>query len=214
MIFGPLKLVFRLISLFVTVVVLYFAFGLVQIWMAGRTTAPTSADAIVVVGPYDSNGMVSSTLKARLDEAFVLYQQHVATRVVTVGAAPSGPSEAALGAAYLKGKGLPASGLTVVPAGTDLWTDAAAVQTALSSTHDLAVVTDCWQVYRAKAAFAAHGFTPESAPVGASGVTGATYGRYLGEAGLVFVGRLVGYGTVSGWTNTVTSINSQISGLH
>jgi uncharacterized SAM-binding protein YcdF (DUF218 family) len=215
MIFGPIKLVFRVVSLLLTVAVLYFAFGLVQIYLAANPAPPKSADAIVVVGSYDSTTTMSATLVARANAALALYSNRVAARIISVGGAPSGPAEAVLVQAYLENHGVPRSAISTITVGSDLWTDAVAVKKVFgaSSVRTLAVVDDRWQMYRAKACFAAQNFTVEGASVGASGVGGSTFGRYVGEAGLVFAGRLVGYDTVSTWTNTVSTINSQLNRL-
>ena len=72
MIFGPLKLLLRLIGLVLALAVLYFAVTFVQIWMTGQQHSTNNADAIMVFGTTEDNGTPSAELTSRLNEALAL----------------------------------------------------------------------------------------------------------------------------------------------
>lgn len=68
------------------------------------------ADAIVVFGAAEYDGHPSPVLKARLDHALVLYQEHMAPLIITLGG-PGGPrhTEGGVGRSYLAAHGVPDS---------------------------------------------------------------------------------------------------------
>jgi uncharacterized SAM-binding protein YcdF (DUF218 family) len=62
----------KLLALAVFVVAVYVAFTFLQVWWASRHDEARPAQAIVVLGAAQFNGVPSSILKARLDHAFDL----------------------------------------------------------------------------------------------------------------------------------------------
>ena len=85
MLFGPIKLLLKIIALFLSSVLLYFAFGFVQIWLAGHQHSHRVSDAIVVFGTRQDNCVPSPTLAGRLDEVVRLYELHLAPRALALG---------------------------------------------------------------------------------------------------------------------------------
>src|ERR1035437_8188300 len=85
MIFGPFKLVLKIISTLITFVLLYFVVTFVQIWLTGHEHSTASAQAILVFGTTENNGKPSPELKARLDQALYLYNHHRAPWIVVTG---------------------------------------------------------------------------------------------------------------------------------
>ena len=65
MIFGPIKLILRIVSAIFSIVVLYFAVTFVQIWMTGHEHSTKHAQAILVFGTTEDNGTPSPELRMR-----------------------------------------------------------------------------------------------------------------------------------------------------
>lgn len=214
MIFGPIKLVLRIISGLISLVILYAAFGLVQVWMAGSVQPATSAPVIAVFGPFTSDALVSTDFAARLDAAATLDRAHGGATIYVVGSAPHKgfTSEAQLGYRYLASRHLANTHIHVISEGNDVWTDAVALKKLMGtqSSTPFTLVSDPWQAYRTLNNLKAQGLNATFSP-SVKSASGGVW-KYLGESGLVAVGRIVGYQTVSQWTSTVTSVSSQLSG--
>jgi uncharacterized SAM-binding protein YcdF (DUF218 family) len=77
------------------------------------------ADAIVVLGAAQYNGIPSPVLQGRLDHALLLWNQGRADLVITVGSKQPGDrtTEAASGRDYLAAQGVPHAALLALPAG-------------------------------------------------------------------------------------------------
>ncbi|MDQ1682377.1 MAG: hypothetical protein QOC60_625 [Frankiaceae bacterium] len=125
-----------------------------RVWWEGRRDARPVSDVILVLGAAQYNGSPSEILAARLDHAALLYKDHVAPRIITVGGGQPGDrtTEGASGAAYLKKHGIPDSALVPVPTGTNTYR-------SLQAAHDLmkrngwtsaVIVTDPWHALRAR----------------------------------------------------------------
>jgi len=82
LIFGPFKLILRIISMIVSAIFLYFIFTFFQIWMTGHHHTTSNAQAIVVFGTTENNGTPSPELEARLTQALVLWNEQRAPWVV------------------------------------------------------------------------------------------------------------------------------------
>ena len=211
MIFGPIKLVLRLISLIFTVIVLYFAVTFVQIWQRGHEHSTTPAQAILVFGTTEDNGTPSPELTARLNQALALYDAHRAPWVVVTGGSQPGDvyTEAGVSATYLEQHGVPASRI-LKGAGTDTWQNVATVLPQLVARHlkTVITVTDPFHEYRAMAIASSQGLTPSPSPVRNSPTIKHSLWRYyLKETLEVGVGRVVGYGRLSSWTTSVSKIS-------
>ena len=122
MIFGPFKLILRIISFVLSLLLLYFAFGFVQIWYAGREHSHQPSDAIMVMGTRQDNCVPSPTLAGRLEEVVRLYNLPLAPWVVVTGSKQPGDvcTEAQASAKYLVQHGVP--GRVILQAGgADTW---------------------------------------------------------------------------------------------
>lgn len=77
------------------------------------------ADAIVVLGAAQYDGVPSPVFAGRLDHAALLYEQGRAERVLVLGAAQPGDrfTEAEAGMTYLVEQGVPAGAIVPVPEG-------------------------------------------------------------------------------------------------
>ncbi len=210
MIFGPIKLILRIISACFTLVLVYFAVTFVQIWMTGHEHSKATAQAILVFGTTEDNGKPSPELTARLDQALWLYRHHRATWVVVTGGNKPGDThtEAGVSAAYLAARGVPASKI-LKGYGNDTWQNVSTVVAKLRS-HDIVTVlavTDPFHEYRAMAIASSQGLVPQPSPVPNSPTINHSLWRYYAKETLeVGVGRLIGYGRLSSWTTTAGSI--------
>ncbi len=210
MIFGPFKLILKIISLFLSIVILYFAFGFVQIWMAGREHSHRPSDAILVFGTRQNNCVPSPTLAGRLDEAVRLYNLHLAPWVVVTGFKQPGDvcTEAQASARYLIQHGVPAR-VILQGAGTDTWQNVSTTMAVMNAhqIHSVLVVSDTFHVYRCTQIAKAQGLDAVPSATTTSFVKGShllTY--YLGETFRVGIARIVGYQRLSQWTATAREV--------
>jgi uncharacterized SAM-binding protein YcdF (DUF218 family) len=209
-IFGPIKLILRIISLLFTLIILYFAVTFVQIWMRGHDHSTANAQAILVYGTTEDNGTPSPELTARLNQALALYKAQRAPWVAVTGGNRPGDvyTEAGVSATYLEQHGVPASRI-LKGAGSDTWQNVATVLPLLKEHHITTVitVTDPFHEYRAMAIASSQGLTPFPSPVRNSPTIKHQLWRfYLKETLEVGVGRVVGYGRLSSWTTTATNV--------
>ena len=216
MIFGPIKLVLRLLSLFLTVLVLYFAVTFVQIWWRGHEHTSSSAQAILVFGTTENNGKASPELKARLDQALVLYKASRAPWIVVTGGNLPGDvyTEAGVSATYLENHGV-ATTHVLQGGGNDTWQNVQTVIKKLKQHHITTVitVTDPFHEFRAMAIASSQGLKPYPSPVPNSPTLKHQLWRYyLKETLEVGVGRVVGFGRLSSWTTTASKIH--VHGVH
>ncbi len=216
MIFGPIKLVMKIISTLMSVVVIYFAITFVQIWLTGHEHSSARAQAILVFGTTEDNGTPSPELRARLDDALALYRAHRAPWVVVTGGKRPGDvyTEAGVSATYLERHGVSPSWI-LVGGGSDTWQNVSSVIDAMRAHHlvTVLVVTDPFHEYRAMANASAQGLVPHPAPVANSPtVKHSLWKYYLKETLAVGVGRIVGYGRLSSWTTSVSVVSSHVGG--
>ena len=217
MIFWPIKLAFKIISTFLSILTFYFAFTFLQIWWTGQHHSTNKAQAILVFGTTQDNGRPSPELKARLDQALTLWNAHRATwMVVTGGKQPKDVyTEAGVSARYMEAHGVPASRI-LKGYGNDTWQNVSTVIDQMRSRHIVTVlcVTDPFHEDRAMAIASSLGLTTYPSPVKNSPtIKHSLWLYYLKETVAVGVGRVVGYGRLSSWTTGVTSVSAPLSQL-
>lgn len=212
MIFGPLRLVLRLLSLLVSLVVVYFIVSFVQVWLTGHEHSHAYAQGILVFGTTEDNGKPSLELKDRLNQALYLYDHHRAPWLVVTGGKRPGDTqtEAQVSATYLEKKGVPTSAI-IVGSGSDTWKNVSSVIGQLKH-HDIAIVlcvTDPFHEYRAMAIASSQGLRALPSPVSHSPTSNYSLWKYyLKETLEVGVGRLIGYGTLSSWTSSSRAVGA------
>ena len=119
------KLIRRLISLILAVVIIIPTYALFVTWNAAKNPQVTAgADAIVVAGAAQLNGAPGDVLLARLEEAKRLFGEEYAPLIITVGAGAPGDrtTEAAAGRYWLVRNGIPKSKVLSIPVGRDTLT--------------------------------------------------------------------------------------------
>ena len=203
MIFGPIKLILRIIMTLITVVIIYFAVTFVQIWMTGHEHSTKDAQAILVFGTTEDNGTPSPELQARLDQALVLWHKVRAPWIAVTGGKRPGDdfTEAEVSATYLEAHGVPRSKI-LKGSGTDTWENVATVLPKLTS-HDIKTVltvTDPFHEDRAMAISSSQGLMPYPSPVRNSPtVKHSLWKYYLKETFEVGVGRIIGFRMFHSW---------------
>jgi uncharacterized SAM-binding protein YcdF (DUF218 family) len=144
----------RIFLLLVVLVVGYVGSVAIHIWWVAREDQHPHSDAIVVLGASQYNGVPSPVFAARLDHALVLYNEGVATHIVTVGGKQPGDTytEGQSGAAYLHQHGVPRSALVALQTGKDTLRSLEAVKQTFAAHdwHTAVLVTDPWHCLRAR----------------------------------------------------------------
>lgn len=197
LLFRPVRLVLKVVGLLVAAVVVYFAVTLVQVWLTSRKYEPQPAQAIVVMGAAQYNGVPSPDLRARLHEALLLYEEGYAPLIGVTGSKEKGDrfTEAESGAMYLEAHRVPADRI-LEAGGDDSWLNLADLAPELRDrgVHTVLVVTDPFHEARSMAIATDLGFSPHPTPTHTSPITGlATVPYFLKEAVGVGLGRVIGF---------------------
>ncbi len=92
-----------------------------RVWHVARVDDRTPADAIVVLGAAQYNGVPTPVFQARLEHAAALYEQGIAPQIITVGGNQPGDlyTEAGAGRAYLTQLGVPPEAILAVETGSN-----------------------------------------------------------------------------------------------
>jgi uncharacterized SAM-binding protein YcdF (DUF218 family) len=197
MLFRPLRIALRIVSLLVAALLLYFAVSLVQVWLTSREYDPHPAAAILVMGAAEDNGTPTLDLQARLKEAVILFQDGDAHLIVVTGSREKGDvfTEAGVSKSYLEQKGVPASDI-LEAGGTNSYENVADAAPQLISRHatSVLVTTDPFHEDRSMAIVSSLGLTPSPTPTRTSPITGwSAVPYFLKEAVGVGLGRIVGF---------------------
>ena len=196
-----LRFVLRTIALVVVVGLIYLMVTGVQVWLTSRRYQPHHAGAIVVMGAAQYNGVPSPDLKARLDEAGLLWRQGYAGTIMVTGSKERGDryTEAQASARYLVAAGVP--GRDILEAGgSDSWQNLALAAPTLLTRGDgsVLIVTDPFHEARSLAIASSVGLAPSPTPTHTSPITGASTIPYFAkEAVGVALGRIIGFDHLS-----------------
>jgi len=145
-----------------------------QVYRYARMDQAHPADAIVVLGAAQFNGVPSQVFRARLDTAYELYQQGYAPLVVVTGGRLSGDqyTEAESGRNYLVDRGIPADAILMENISHNTAASFDGVERLLRprGIHSLLVVSDGFHLYRSKmlardAGFEVYGTPAEGSPI-------------------------------------------------
>jgi len=191
------RLLLRLAKYLVIGVVIYLGVTAFQVWRTGQQYAPQAAGAIVVMGAAQYNGVPSPDLRARLDQAALLWHQHYATIVMVTGSKEPGDAytEAQASARYLESLAVPAADV-LQAGGRDSWqnlSEAAPILIARGDS-DVLVVTDKFHVARSMAIASSVGLSPHPTPTQTSPISGlSALPYYAKETVGVALGRIIGF---------------------
>jgi uncharacterized SAM-binding protein YcdF (DUF218 family) len=200
----PFRLVRRIVSLVLLVVLGYLGFTFVQVWMASRRDEARPAEAIVVFGAAQYNGKPSPVLRARLDHAADLYHQKVAPTIVVTGGKQVGDAtnEATASANYLSNtKGVPMKAILRETASTNSWQQMAVAAAILrqKGKEQVILVTDPFHAARVQAMADELGLVAHVSPTRTSPIHGTDELKHFGrETVAVAAGRIVGFRRLMG----------------
>jgi uncharacterized SAM-binding protein YcdF (DUF218 family) len=142
----------RLLLLVVASAALFLVVTALRVVHTASLQETHPADVIVVFGAAEYSGRPSPVLRARLDHAFDLYEQHVAPVVITTGGAAADPkfSEGGVGKEYLRRRGVPENALIAETQGSDTAESAQRVAVILRANglHSCVAVSDAYHVFR------------------------------------------------------------------
>jgi uncharacterized SAM-binding protein YcdF (DUF218 family) len=197
MLFAPLRWAFRIAGLIVAAIVIYFAVTFVQVWLTSREHDAHPANAILVMGAAQYNGVPSPDLQARLDEALILFNAGDANLIVVTGNKEAGDiyTEAEASASYLKQNGVPTQDI-VEAGGDDSYENLADATPLMRARHvsTILVTTDPFHEFRSMAITSSFGFIPSPTPTRTSPITGwSTVPYFFKESVGVGLGRIIGY---------------------
>lgn len=154
------------------------------IYKQSRTNEAHQADAIVVLGAAQFNGVPSQVFQARLDTAYDLYVQGYAPLIVVTGGRIYGDqyTEAESGKNYLVDKGVPADAILMENISHNTAASFQGVEKILKprGVKSLLLVSDGFHLYRSKmlarnAGFDAYGFAAEESPIRPGSATELRY---------------------------------------
>jgi uncharacterized SAM-binding protein YcdF (DUF218 family) len=138
---------------FLVIVFTLFLLQTAYLVLDGLHDVVRPADAILVLGSkVKSGGMVSNTLKGRLDQGYALYRSGFSQRIIVSGGlGKEGYCEAKVMADYLERLGVPQRHILVDENGRNTW------QSALNfkgmNFRSVILVSSYWHLTRAKLAF-------------------------------------------------------------
>jgi uncharacterized SAM-binding protein YcdF (DUF218 family) len=193
--------ILTLLALGLALVLIAIGVSGVVVWRAAHHDDASDverADAIVVLGAAQYNGTPSPLFRGRLDHVLLLWQQHRADLVITVGSNQPGDvtTEAQAGRDYLVSQGVPASAILAVPVGHTTFDSLQAAAGALldRGLSSAFLVSDPWHNARIKAIASDLGLTGYASATWTSADTSEeTRGRgYLRETFAYLYYRLFG----------------------
>ena len=125
-----------------------------RVWHVARVDDRTPADAIVVLGAAQYNGVPTPVFRARLEHAANLFEQGVAPQIITVGGNQPGDTytEAGSGRAYLTELGVPPTVILAVETGSNTVgsLEAVALTVRDQGGSSVVLVSDPTHSYRAR----------------------------------------------------------------
>lgn len=165
---GAGRWVLRAVAAVVLAAVLVVGGTAYAVWKQARADERGPADAILVLGSAQYDGVPSPVFEARLDHALDLYQEGLAPTLVTVGGKQDGDrfTEGESGAAWLQDAGVPADAIVAVGVGTDTLTSMQAVDKVYADRgwSRMIIVTDPWHELRSNRIAADLGMATLSSP--------------------------------------------------
>jgi uncharacterized SAM-binding protein YcdF (DUF218 family) len=149
-------------------VIVFYCITLIRIIRDAHKQELSHADAIVVFGAAEYAGKPSPVFRARLDHALQLFQEGIASVVITTGGSGADPdfSEGGVGRDYLLKHGVPEKNLIAETQGSDTAHSAERVGVILRTNHmnSCVAVSDQYHVFRIRKLLEHEGIVTHVAP--------------------------------------------------
>lgn len=192
-----LRLGFRVALVGLAAGVLYVGVTFVQVFAASNQTHEDPAQAIIVLGAAQYDGVPSPVLQGRLDHAIELFDAGVANTLVVTGGKQDGDrfTEAAASYRYLREQGIAEERILREEQGSNTWEQLAAATRELRrrGMSSAVLVSDDYHAYRLDRIAHELGLDAQVSPVD----PGLSFGgevRAMGrETVAVAVGRVIGF---------------------
>lgn len=176
------SLLTRLTRAVLIIVVLGWLTSLACVLVWERRDEARSADAIVVLGAAQYDGRPSPVLRARLDHALSLWEEHLAPRLVLTGGMGDGDttSEAAVGRRYAVKHGVPDSAILVETRGRTTAESIQRVASLLDTLphREVILVSDPFHMLRLAILARRVGLTPRTSPTRTSPISASATERW------------------------------------
>lgn len=191
---SPVKLAALSTAAFILAIVAFVGVTFVQVWFQSTRDEIKSADAIVVLGAAQWDGIPSPVLKARLDHALDLYAKELAPYIVTTGSKQKGDryTEAYTGLTYLLERGIPESNIIVIVDGSNTYQSLSATSTAIQAVglgSEVLLVSDPYHALRAKEIAREVGLDPSFSPTELD----SSFEQLARETIGTSIGRMIGF---------------------
>ncbi len=162
------KAVWNIAAVLMSALILAVAYFSLRIQQQSTRDEAQSADIILVLGAAEYRGKPSPVLKARLDHALELYNQHLAPRIMTTGGAGGDPiyTEGGVGRAYLMSRGVPSEAIVVESEGESTLESTARAGEIMErmGLRSAIVVSDGYHIFRVKKMLQSRGLVAYGSP--------------------------------------------------
>ncbi len=204
-----LRLGVRIALVVAAALVLYVVVTFFQVYAASNRTHEDPAQAIIVLGAAQYDGVPSPVLQGRLDHAVELFEAGVANTIVVTGGKQEGDrfTEAAASFAYLREQGIAEERILREEQGSNTWEQLAAATRELRSRgmSSAVLVSDDYHAYRLDRISDELGLDAQVSPVDPGLSLGGKVRAMGRETVAVAVGRVIGF-------RRLVNLDDQISG--
>jgi len=162
------RLVWNALVVAATALVLYIAYVSMRIEQQSNRDEAQNADVILVLGAAEYRGRPSPVLRARLDHALDLYNEHLAPLILTTGGAGGDPvyTEGGVGRSYLMSRGVPSEAI-IVESEAESTVESTSMAGEIMhrmGLRSVIVVSDGYHIYRVKRMLQARGLSVYGSP--------------------------------------------------
>jgi uncharacterized SAM-binding protein YcdF (DUF218 family) len=179
--------------------VAYVVLVATSLMWVGSHHSTTTADAIVVMGAAQYDGVPSPLLASRLQQAFNLWKNKQAPLIAVTGGKRAGDrfTEGATSRRWLTDRGVPAMSIIVEAVGHSTWESIENLVPLLrdADVRSVVVVSSSWHVQRAELSLEELGFTAYASASPDGVLSGSSEkSKLMREIAGVAFGRIIGFG--------------------
>ena len=158
----------RVLLVLLIIIVLWLGIIGTRVWLQSSRDETRPADVIVIFGAAEYAGHPSPVLRARLEHALQLYQQHLAPMIITTGGSGQDPrfSEGGVARDFLVRRGVPEAQIIAETqsSNTERATERVAAIMHTNGMNTCLAVSDGYHMFRIKRMMTAKGVTAYASP--------------------------------------------------